>query len=288
MGMPEARVLKQYSLIGDSIYYHHVRTEACGGEYLHPSESHRSHEMLLLLEGEISYMIEGEIYHARPGDMIFVAPGEIHAIRIDGTKPYERLVLLFDIEVLERLSAALRAELGGFSYDGKNKLHILPRPLVEAYGLHTLFFEILACEEEEKYKRLVIMSKLLDFIIRIDKLIAENKDRFLAPAEKDALIRAVAAYVDGHIREPIRLEALAKALFVSKSTLCHRFAKQMNMTINHYITVKKMHLAADLLRDGCTAAEAAAEVGYENYTTFFYNFKRMFGKAPGQSANEIR
>ena len=283
MGMPEEKVLKRYSLIGDAIYYHHVRTEACGEEYLHPSEAHRSHEMLLLLEGEISYMIEGEIYNAHPGDMIFVAPGEIHAIRIDGSKPYERLVLLFDIEVIERMMQQLHAQLGGFTYDGKNKLHILPRTLVEAYGLHTLFFEILACEDEEKYKRLLIMSKLLDFIIRIDKLIAENKDRFLSPAAKDSLIRAVAAYVDAHVSEPIRLEDIAKSLFVSKSTLCHRFSKQMNMTINHYITVKKMHIAADLMRKGCAAAEAAAKVGYENYTTFFYNFKRMMGKAPGQS-----
>ena len=62
MPLPETEVLKQYNLIGDAIYYHHVRTEATGGEYLHPSEAHASYEMLLLLEGEISYIIEGETY----------------------------------------------------------------------------------------------------------------------------------------------------------------------------------------------------------------------------------
>ena len=287
MPLPEARVLKRYSLIGDAIYYHHSRTEITGEEYLHPSEVHRQHEMLLLLEGEISYLIEGEIYTARPGDMIFVAPGEIHAIRIDGKKPYERLVLLFDIEVLEKMSAALHAELNAFSYDGKNKLHILPRTLVEAYGLHTLLFDILACEEEEKYKRLLIMSKLLSFIIQTDKLIAAHKDSFAAPAERDGVIRAVAAYVDTHIGDPICLDDLAKSLFISKSTLCHRFSKCMKMTINHYISLKKMHCAADLLRKGYAAADAAAMVGYDNYTTFFYNFKRMMGKAPGRSRDGL-
>ena len=55
----------------------------------------------------------------------------------------------------------------------------------------------------------------------------------------------------------------------------------MKMTINRYISLKKMHRAADLMRKGHAAAEAAAMVGYDNYTTFFYNFKRMMAKKPG-------
>ena len=35
----------------------------------------------------------------------------------------------------------------------------------------------------------------------------------------------------------------------------------MKMTINHYISLKKMHRAADLLRKGHAAAEVATMVG---------------------------
>ena len=167
MAIPETKALKQYNLIGDSIYYHHFRTEAAGEEYLHPSEVHTAHELLLLLEGEISYMIEGEVYTAGPGDMIFVAPGEVHSIRIGGEKPYERLVLLFDIGVLERLMQELKVHLNAFAYDGENRLHILPRALVQRYGLDGLLFDILETEDEDRYKRILIMSKLLSFIIRM-------------------------------------------------------------------------------------------------------------------------
>ena len=280
VAIPETKALKQYNLIGDSIYYHHFRTEAAGEEYLHPSEVHTAHELLLLLEGEISYMIEGEVYTACPGDMIFVAPGEVHSIRIGGEKPYERLVLLFDIGVLERLMQELKVHLNAFAYDGENRLHILPRALVQRYGLDVLLFDILETEDEDRYKRILIMSKLLSFIIRTDKLIAAHKDELLALGERDPFVRAVITYVSTHIAEPIRLDTLASQLFVSKSTLCHRFARAMHMTTNRYITVKKMNLAADMLRKGKTAAEAAAAVGYDNYTSFFYNFKRLMGKPP--------
>ena len=280
MYVPETKALKQYNLIGDAIYYHHYRTEAVGGEYLHPSEAHASHEMLLLLEGEISYIIEGETYTVSPGDMIFVAPGEIHSIRIDGSKPYERLVLLFDIDALQSMMRELRVELEAFARDRRNRLHIIPHTLVQEYGLGKLLFEILECEDADTYKRLLILSKLLCFMIQTDKMIARNKDSLAKPASTDALVSRVAAYISEHIGEPIRLDDMAKSLFVSKSTLCHRFAKTVNMTTMQYILLKKMHFASDLLQKGHSATEAATLVGFENYTSFFYNYKRLMGEAP--------
>ena len=282
MPLPETEVLKQYNLIGDAIYYHHVRTEATGGEYLHPSEAHASYEMLLLLEGEISYIIEGETYTAGPGDMIFVAPGEIHAIRIDGRKPYERLVLLFDIDALRSMMRELCAPLEVFSQEAGERVHLVPRAVVSEYGLDRLLGEIFSCEDEDRYKRLFIMSKLLGFMIQTDKMFAAHKERFASPTSKDGLVSAAVTYISEHIGEPIRLEDVADHLFVSKSTLCHRFAKNVHMTTMHYILLKKMHRAAELLRKGYSASEAAAMVGYSNYTSFFYNFKRLMGKAPAE------
>ena len=219
--------------------------------------------------------------------MIFVAPGEIHAIRIDGRKPYERLVLLFDIDALRYMMRELLVESRAFSQDERNRLHIIPRSLVEAYGLGALLFEILECEDEDKYKRLLILSKLLCFIIQTDKMIEANKDQpSAAPAFKDALILSATTYINEHICETISLDAMAKSLFVSKSTLCHRFVKNVHMTTKQYILVKKMYYAADLLRKGCSAYEAARSVGYENYTSFFYNFKRLMGAPPAEGKRE--
>ena len=282
MPLPETEVLKQYNLIGDAIYYHHVRTEATGGEYLHPSEAHASYEMLLLLEGEISYIIEGETYTAGPGDVIFVAPGEIHAIRIDGRKPYERLVLLFDIDALRSMMRELCAPLEVFSREAGERLHIVPRALVSEYGLDRLLGEIFSCEDEDRYKRLFIMSKRLGFMIQTDKMFSAHKERLASPTSKDGLVSAAVTYIGEHISEPIRLEDVADHLFVSKSTLCHRFAKTVHMTTMHYILLKKMHRASDLLRNGYSASEAAAMVGYSNYTSFYYNFKRLMGRAPAE------
>jgi AraC-like DNA-binding protein len=184
------------------------------------------------------------------------------------------------MQVLDELMRELNVELGAFSYDGKNRFHIIKRALVKEYSLDKILFDILSYDDSDKYKRLLIMSKLIEFIINIDKMVEKNKDNFVRPSSCDNLITAATKYIDEHISEPIRLDTLADELYVSKSTLCHKFSSVMNMTTNNYISLKKMHYATELLREGYSAGDVAAMVGYDNYTSFFYNYKRVIGVSP--------
>ena len=272
-------VIKSYNVIGDDIFYHHTFSERAGNDYYHAPGTHRQHEVLLLLSGSVSYIIEGETYNVCAGDMIFVAPGEIHTLKISGDQPYERIVLLFDMTVIEGMMRELNIDLGAFSYDGRNRFHIIPASHVKEYSLDRLLFDILSYEDD-KYKRLLIMSKLIRFIVNIDKMIEENKDNFIKPDFRDKTIAAATEYIDEHIKEPIRLDTLAEQLYVSKSTLCHKFAQTMNMTVNNYVALKKSKAATELLREGRSATEVASILGYDNYTSFFYNYKKMTGVSP--------
>ena len=41
-----------------------------------------------------------------------------------------------------------------------------------------------------------------------------------------------------------------------------------------------MALAANLIRDGVSAGEAAKAVGYDNYSNFYRMYKKAFGASP--------
>ena len=278
--LTKSKTLKSYNVIGDDIYYHHTVSDISGADYYHAPCSHRQHEVLLLLQGEVSYVIEGETYKVSKGDMIFVAPGEIHTLKIAGNSPYERIVLLFDMSVLDNMMRALNIDLRAFSYDGRNRFHVIDRELVREFDLDKLLIDIISYDDSDKYKRLLIMSKLIRFAVNIDKMIEKNKNNLAEPSERDKLISAATEYIDKHLFEPIRLDDMAKRLLVSKSTLCHKFASVMNMTVNSYVSLKKMNAAAELLREGKPAAEVSAALGYDNYTSFFYNFKKHLGTSP--------
>lgn len=43
-----------------------------------------------------------------------------------------------------------------------------------------------------------------------------------------------------------------------------------------------------MIRDNLTAAAAAARVGYESASQFNREFRRLFGRSPGEEAREMR
>lgn len=56
-----------------------------------------------------------------------------------------------------------------------------------------------------------------------------------------------------------------------------------------YIKSVRLHQARlMMIRDHVTAAGAAARVGYESAPRFNREFKRLFGRSPGEEAREMR
>jgi len=277
---PSEKIITEYSVLGSDLYYHHTLTPAVGYRYFHSPRAHAEYELLYLLSGELSYVIEGKTYRVTEGDMIFVAPNEIHTLNVNGDVPYERIVLLFDMSILHSLTEKLGTSLHSFTQDGKNEFHVIPDCRVREYGLDRILYEIIDERVDPCYKKLDIISKLIRFVIEIDRLMTASDTRPKEPDGRDALVSSVIEYVDSHINEPIRLDRLSDELYVSKSTLCHRFSSLMNVSVNRYIAMKKIYHASELISGGMSALSAAASVGYDNYASFFYNYKRIIGKAP--------
>ena len=100
MSFMKDTVISKYSVIGDDIYYHHTLSVSDGRDYHVSPEAHTQYEVLYLLGGALTYVIDGERYTVKEGDMIFVSPNELHSLEISGKMPYERIVLLFDMEIL--------------------------------------------------------------------------------------------------------------------------------------------------------------------------------------------
>lgn len=279
-----SKIFKKYNLVGDDLCYHHTVTYPKGECYYHGPEAHLQYEMLYLLGGAVSYIIEGETYDVKKGDMIFVAPNEIHTLKIDGNEPYERIVLLFNMNILHGIMRELGVNLGAFSYDGKNRFHVIERCDVEKYALDKMLLSIIEETGKEEHKKLKIVSKLISLVVSIDKITSESKNNFTPSRASDRLVRAVTEYVDRNIDRQIRLDELAEELYVSKSTLCHRFSSLMNMTVNRYIITKKIYRATELMGEGYSAQAAAEAVGYSNYTSFFYNYRKIMGVSPTATA----
>ena len=123
----------------------------------------------------------------------------------------------------------------------------------------------------------VIMHAVLSLLLNE---IATKNYTNIETSVPNTLSEKCTAYIAEHINEPISVEDIAKELNVSASHLAHSFKKQMNISIHQYILKKKLVIAHHKILDGTPATQAAIECGFNDYSGFYKQFKKMFNKAP--------
>jgi AraC-like DNA-binding protein len=77
------------------------------------------------------------------------------------------------------------------------------------------------------------------------------------------------------------VESLAMRVGTSRSVLADRFKATLGQPPMQYLGAWRLQLAMNMLRDGRSIAEIAAEVGYESEAAFSRAFKRHLGVPPG-------
>lgn len=99
--------------------------------------------------------------------------------------------------------------------------------------------------------------------------------------EELTLMDEIRAYVDDHYTESLTLSLLAERFHVSTSYLSRSFKKKTNQNLVSYITELRMAAARDLLlKNKCSVADVAFQVGYDDYSYFSNVFRRHFGVSP--------
>lgn len=95
------------------------------------------------------------------------------------------------------------------------------------------------------------------------------------------LSRKIAGYVQEHIREPIRVNDIAKFLDYSESYMCRAFKKETGSTVSEYINDEKIEEAKLLLLStNSTIIDLALTLGYSSQAYFTTLFKRRVGMTP--------
>ncbi|WP_141504998.1 response regulator transcription factor [Paenibacillus luteus] len=93
----------------------------------------------------------------------------------------------------------------------------------------------------------------------------------------------VKLYMEEHYTEPVTLEQLARAFFVSKEYLSKMFKQEFGRNVTDYMLHLRMVKAKDWLLDESIPIKTIAEMaGYEDITYFYRVFKKHFGIAPGE------
>ena len=99
---------------------------------------------------------------------------------------------------------------------------------------------------------------------------------------RDPQISRALALLHARPTETWTAEGLALEVGMSRSVFAERFTSLVGQPPMQYLTLWRMHVAAQHLRDGRgSVAQIGFSIGYESEAAFSRAFKRQFGTSPG-------
>lgn len=230
------------------------------------------YEIFIFLKGEASFIVEGTTYPLKKYDTVILNPNEFHNIRHSSDVTYERFVL------------TLR---NSFFVDGgcDRFRHMLD---ARAPGTQNMI-----------PAEFIIKNKVPDILERLEEYAADKNSDILIPCAVTELLNAldkyhhtatlsadnekitpIIMYINENLTSPLTIESIADTFYLNKYHLCRIFKKHTGMTVNKYITHKRILLVKNLCRDGKNLTRASLEAGFGSYSNFYKMYMKENSAPP--------
>lgn len=240
---------------------------------------HTFHKIIEFLGGESGYGVEGKQYLLQPGDLVLVPQGCIHRPEAEPNAPYERRILYLSPEFLRRAGGS--CDLATCFDRAREEFRFVVHPADGTGGAQLAALE--HAEREDAFGReLLAQSLLFQFLIGLNRAMADDLLQYAKPAAYDRKIESILRYLSEHLTEPVSIDDLAARFFVSKYHMMRQFRAQTGYTIHGYLTGKRLMRARAMIADGTPVLQASEESGFGDYSAFLRAYRKQFGAAPNQ------
>lgn len=144
----------------------------------------------------------------------------------------------------------------------------------------SLLQEFTACGQWERVPETV--EQMRDFLRQVLNVAAESIARTTHTSE---LVRSVEQYVREHIRENIRRDDIAAAVYLNPAYLSRAYKEKRGISLSEYITKTRLELVKKYLRETEMSITAIA---YETGYTSMPYLSRQFREETGMTPQEYR
>lgn len=243
---------------------------------------HDSYEIYFLLEGSISYFIEKTKYNLKPGDLIIINSNEIHTHSIQSGDNYDRILIMFDPQMIRMFNSKDFNLLGCFEnrVNGERNKISLRRNQIENLLNILNRIETVNSDELPGNKHLML-SYFIELLVFINKIFLESGE-LPEDAGIHEKVLPIINYIDENMDGDLSLEALEKKFFISRYYLSRIFKESVGISIHRYIILKRIVNAKALLAQGYDVTAACYMCGFKDYSNFLKMFKSIVGVSPAK------
>lgn len=278
--MTKDTLFNRAGYLEENYHYFHLRDTAGQERDFH---FHEFDKVVVLLSGHVDYTVEDITYALKPWDVLLVKHHTIHKALIDKTEPYDRVIIYLDGKYFDRImpNAGLMDCFEKADKDGRQR--ITPDDGQQERLAAALEDYEAAMRDKELGAEAIRDTQMVKLLVLINRIYASGStapDR--AEATRDPKIGAVLSYINENLGRELSVDELAEQAYLSRYHFMRLFKAQTGSTVHAYVRQKRLLYAARLIREGESAARAAAESGFSDYSAFHRAFRECFGISPGQ------
>ena len=275
--MAERRYARE-GYLKENYHYFHLRDTAGQERDFH---FHEFDKVVLLISGRVDYALESSVYALRPWDILLVRHHTIHKALIDKSEPYERVILYLDRRFFDRMMPDAQL-FSCFDRADERGEYLLAPDEAQRAQLSALLAEIEADLRSEAFgARAMCDAHLVQLLILLGRLSFGDAPRATESAH-DEKIAAVLSYINENLGAQLDVDALAARAHISRYHFMRLFKAQTGSSVHAYVRQRRLMHAAHLIREGMSAARAAEESGFSDYSAFHRAFVALFGVSPGR------
>lgn len=253
---------------------------------MYSEHHHTAFEITMVLSGSGIYSTKSTEFDFRGGDIFFFSTDEYHWItKLDSRTDF--LNIHFEPRFIwsDNFGISNKELMKIFFNRKENPLNKINIENESADVIRELIYKIEkeSSEKKQGYETMLkvhLMNILVEMIRSYDGRLAEQEVSY--SSQTLHYIEKAINYIDEHLESDLTLEELSDVAHMSKTYFCCQFRKLNGISPWEYITIKRIERAIFYIEStDLTRLEIAVKCGYNNTSNFYYAFKKITGKTPG-------
>lgn len=241
---------------------------------------HSEYELYYLFSGERNYFIKDSAFPVRAGDLVLVDTNAVHKTSELSVPNHERIVLYFEPAYFDGFTPEERDFLLAPFSHGYPLVRLNLQERLQAESLLTsLLTELHGKPPGYRLHVRHMAGELLLYTARCFQ--RRGAEAAYAPTPVQRKVSDIVRHINRHFAEPLELDALAQAFYISKSHLSRVFKEVTGFGFTEYVNITRVKEAERLLREtGWSITHVSELAGFDNFSHFGKMFKRLTGLTP--------